>query len=159
MPTPGIDWNYSGDPSAGDLDEVRFLSEDNDPELPWLTDDEVQWAIDKWGELYGSNTYVASIVAALLSRKVAGLGSVQSDGVSVDLSGLAERFRQVAADLRNEYAAEREFGEVDITNLLLDQNWDYSIRPLNFSIGMHDNIEAGQQDFGGWPSGLVSWPN
>lgn len=148
-PVVGDTWNYSGDPSASPLDEVRFLAQDTDPDFPILLDTEINYLITKWTDLRGSNTYVAAAAAALIARKLTALVNVSADGVSVGLEDLAERYRQVATDLRAEYVEESETGDVDDpSSTMLDDDYDPTIRPLNFRIGMHDNPEAGRQDYG-----------
>lgn len=148
-PIPGDTWNYSGDPATSPLDEVRFLAQDTDPEFPILLDTEVNYLIAKWTDLRGSNTYVASAAAALIARKLTALVNVSADGVEVGLEDLAERYRQVAQDLRNEYNEEVETGDVSDPSSVWDyDDYDPTIRPLNFRIGMHDNPEAGRQDYG-----------
>jgi hypothetical protein len=72
-----------------------------------------------------------------------------------------DRYVQIAQELRDEYARLQDVGGVvDMTNLLLGQDVDFSIRPLSFAIGMHDNPDAGRQDFGGWYPQVwqIAWP-
>ena len=145
-----MSWNYSGDPSASDLDEVRFLVQDVDAGLPLLQDEEIQFLIDRWMPKYDSLTYVAAVVAATISRKFVGILNISADGVSVNAADLVDRYKALAQQLRAEYVASQVGGEVDLTNIMVGQSPDYSIKPLSFQIGLHDNAEAGMQDYGGW---------
>lgn len=153
-------WTYSEDPTSSDLDEVRALIQDTDSSFPLLQDEEIEWLLGKWSAVYDSNEMVAAVAAAVVSRKFAGLVSVSADGVEVDVSGLSDRYTQMAADLREEYATLQATGEVDLTNMLADFNPDPDIIPLSFARGMHDNPAAGLQDFGGWwpPAWAMSYP-
>ena len=156
-----MSWDYSGDPSTSDKDEVRFLTQDTDPDFPLLSDEEIGWLIGKWGQAYDSNIMVAAVAAALIARKFAGLVTVSADGVEVDVSGLHDRYVGIAQELRDEYARMQDVGgAVDLTNLMIGVDIDPSIQPLSFARGMHDNPEAGRQDFGGWWPQVwqISWP-
>lgn len=149
-------WTYDVEAvGSSPKDEVRALIQDTDDTFPLLSDEEIQWLVDKWMPVYDSTEAVAAHAAAIVSRKFAGLVSVSADGVEVDVSGLSDRYTQMATDIREEYKELAATGEVDLTELMLDQDPDFSIRPLSFSMGMHDNPAAGLQDFGGW--GIPAW--
>lgn len=144
-----MSWSYSGDPASSEVDEVRFYLQDTDAGFPLLTNEELSWLIDEWWPKYDSLIYVASVAAATISRKFAGLVAVSADGVSVSTGDLAQRYRDLAMELREQYKAGQIGGEVDIDNLLIGHSPDPTIRPLRFGVGLHDNPEAGIQDFGG----------
>lgn len=136
-------------PDASDKDEVRFYLQDTDPGFPLLQDEEIQWLIDEWMPKYDSLIYVASVGAAVISNKFTGLVPVSADGVSVSVGDLSERYRAMAASLREQYKAAQINADINIDNLLVGHSPDPSIRPLRFGVGLHDNPEAGQQDYGG----------
>lgn len=142
-------WTYSGDPATSDKDEVRFYLQDTDSGFPLLQDEELQWLIDEWMPRYDSLLYVASVGAATVSRKFAGMVSVSADGVSVQTGDLAQRYRDLALELREQYKAAQVGGEINIDNVLIGHGYDHGIRPLRFAVGLHDNPEAGLQDYGG----------
>lgn len=143
-------YTYSGAPFETDVDQVRFILQDTDPNMWLLSDQELQWLVDQWMPRYDSLTFVAAIAAATISRKFAGIVAVSADGVSVSTSDLAQRYRDLAVSLRDEYK-QGQIGEgPDIENLLIGYGPDPSIKPLRFGVGLHDNPEAGLQDFGGW---------
>jgi hypothetical protein len=143
-------WTYSGDPATSDRDELRFIVQDTRVELPLLLDEELDYLIAEWMSRYDSITYVAAIAAQIISRKFAGIVTVSADGVSVNTSELSARYKEMAAGLRDEYKAAQVGAEVDITNLLVGHTPDPSIKPLHFALNLHDNPEAGMQDYGGW---------
>jgi hypothetical protein len=130
-------WTYSGDPATSDRDELRFIVQDTRVELPLLLDEELDYLIAEWMSRYDSITYVAAIAAQIISRKFAGIVTVSADGVSVNTSELSARYKEMAAGLRDEYKAAQVGAEVDI-------------KPLHFALNLHDNPEAGMQDYGGW---------
>lgn len=133
-----VAFTYSGDPATSDLDAVRFTVQDVNVAFPLLTDEEYSFLIDKWMPRYSSLTFVAAVAAATISRKFVGLVSVSADGVSVNTSELAQRYRDLAVALREEYKLEAIGGEIDLTNA----------QPGRFRMGLHDNLQAGLQDFG-----------
>jgi hypothetical protein len=143
-----VSFTYVG-PDTSDKDEVRFYLQDTDPAFPLLQDAELQWLIDEWMPKYDSLIYVASVSAAVIANKFVGLTSVQADGVSVSVGDLSQRYRDMAAALREQYKAAQIGADINIDNVLVGHSPDPSIRPLRFGVGLHDNPEAGQQDYGG----------
>lgn len=142
-------YTYGGAPFETDTDEVRFTVQDTDEAFWMLSDQEYQYLIDTWMPRYDSLVYVSAVAAATISRKFAGIVSVSADGVSVNTSDLSERYATMASQLRSEHQAAQIGGEVDISNVLVGTGYDPGIRPLRFGLGLHDNPEAGVQDFGG----------
>lgn len=143
-------WTYSGSPSNSPEDELRFLIADTDSDLPLLQDEELTYLLDSWMVRYDSVTYVASVAANVISRKFAGIVSISADGVSVSTSDLSQRYRDMAINLYQEYVDSQIGGLIDLSNIMIGTSVDYSIRPLRFSVGLHDNRFAGLQDYGTW---------
>jgi hypothetical protein len=56
---------YSGNPANSDLDQVRFLLGDTDVDggNALFSDQEIQWGVNVWGPLYGSDILVAAQLA------------------------------------------------------------------------------------------------
>ena len=148
-------WTYSGDPSASDLDEVRFMLQDTDTTDQLMPDEEIQFVIDKWAGVVGSNIWAAAICAETLAAKFAREVSVSGDGVSVAVQDLQDKYDRLAASLREQhktFAGSGENGAIG-NGTIFDTTPDASIKPLSFGKGMHDNLRAGQQDWGGqWPT-------
>ena len=160
-------FSYSGAPFASNVDELRFIVQDTGNIVGvdfWLlSDQEYQYLFDTWMPLYDSITYVAAIAAATISRKFAGVVSVSADGVSVNTSDLAQRYRDMASELRDQHKDATIGGEIDISNIMIGYEPDPSIAPLRFGIALHDNPYAGLQDYGGlswdpfYDSALMGW--
>lgn len=147
VPAEG-DWSYTS-PDASERDEVRFYLGDVDPSLKLLADSEIDFLIERWGKVYDSLVYVAAVAADLIANRMVSLVTVSGDGVSVDAAQLATRFRELAVQLRATYRAGAASGTPDLSNLMIGSTLDPGIEPLVFSIGQHDNINAGQQNYGG----------
>ena len=148
-------YTYSGDPTSSAKDEVRFVLQDTDPGLQLLSDEEIEFLIDRWKPKYDSLTYVAAVAAATIARKFVGIVDINADGVSVNAAELMNRYAELAKQLRAEFVASQIGGEIDLTNIMVGQTPDYSIQPLSFGIGLHDNAQAGLQDFGVWGDPFV----
>lgn len=145
-----MSWNYSGDPSSSDLDEVRFHVQDTDESDQLLSDEEIEYLIDAWRPIYGSLLWVASIAAEKLAAKFAREVNVSGDGTSVGVEQLQSKYEQLAVSLRDEHKA--RYGASGLPSAggtLFDDYFDPSIKPLSFAKGGHDNPRAGSQDFGG----------
>lgn len=143
-------FSYSGDPSASDIDEVRFHVQDTDSSDPLISDEEIQFLIDQWADTVGTNMWVAAMVAENLAAKFAREVAVSADGVSVAVEQLQDKFEQLAVSLRDRH---KSFigaaGSPTAGGTLFDETFDLSIKPLSFGKGMHDNMRAGRQDFAG----------
>jgi hypothetical protein len=140
-------WTYTG-PSSSNKDAVRFHVQDTDSTRQLLTDEEIQYLLDEWMPTYDSVLYVAAMACEVLANRFAALIDVNADGVSVAQSQLAERFDTRAASLRDLYRAQNAIaGPYSPSSMGLEHDPD--VAPLTFGTGMHDNLRAGQQDYGG----------
>jgi len=139
-------WTYSSDPATSDLDAVRFLLQDVEEQEAFLTNEEIQYLLDTYLDRWNSTTAVAAMAAEVLSNRFAREISVSGDGVSIDTAALQQRFADVASSLRELYKAEgaTETFLEDFSGVLA-HGFDDSLAPLNFGLGMHDNIEVGDQ--------------
>lgn len=146
-----MSWTY--DPTAlatSDRDELRFILQDTETTLQLLQNEELDYLIGEWLERFDSITFVAAIAAEIIARKFTAIVTVSADGVSVNTADLSQRYRDMAVSLREEYKSSMVGAEVDIGNILINSGKDFSLRPLRFGMGLHDNSEAGLQDYGGW---------
>jgi len=143
-----VTWEYSGDPATSAKDEIRFLIQDTDESIQLLSDEEIEYLLGTWMTSHDSTVYVAAVAAEIIASKFAGVVNISADGVSINTADLSGRYRELAISLRNLYKA-GALGVIDIANLMYDANKDPSIKPLFASMGQHDNIYAGQQNYGG----------
>lgn len=143
-----MSWTYSGDPASSQRDELRFMVQDTDSNVPLLTDEEINYLLGAWFERYGNMQMVAAVAAASIGRKFAGIVSITADGVSVNVSDVSRAYTEMAAELRWEAERADIGGEIDLTDVMINVEPDFGIKPLIFALSMHDNIEAGQQDYG-----------
>jgi hypothetical protein len=142
-----MSWTYSGDPSASELDQVRFYCQDVDETRQLVTNEEIAFLLEEWRDAKDSPLYVAAVVAEAIAAKFVGEVDVSADGVSVSQGSLFERYNALAASLRDQYKARYEAAGPDLSELLSTDH-DPSIAPLSFGIGFQDNFGAGKQDYG-----------
>ena len=82
-------WTYSGDPGSSELDEVRFLIQDTDTDDQLLSDEELTYLLDSYGDPYSAA--IAAVVSLIgkasraveESKKVADLSLTRKAGARV----------------------------------------------------------------------------
>lgn len=145
-------FTYTGDPAASDLEAMRFHLGDTNPNAPLLSDEEITYLLDTY---LGQNDllWVAALAAEDIAGRFAREVSVSGDGASVDLAALQGKFEQLASSLR---LRSKDAGMNDMSSgtawgggIDLFEQHDYSVKPFVFSMGMHDNPDAGRQSYGG----------
>lgn len=139
-------------PGVSTKDTVRFLIQDTDPygADEWqLTDEEIQYAYDTWFPLYHSTEYVAAVLADTIAARYAREASYSADGVSVSLGPVGDQYRMLAASLREQHKSLLVGGLPDAGGVAPNEQLLPDTKPFAFGKGIHDNIEAGPQEFGG----------
>lgn len=142
-------FSYSGDPSTSTLDAVRFYSQDIDEEDPLVSDEEIAFLISSWANVTDSPLYIAAVVCDVIAAKFTREISFSADGVSIGASELQKKYVDLADSLRAQYQAKDISGIPSAGGLIAGEEFDDSIAPLSFAKGMHDNVRAGQQNYGG----------
>jgi hypothetical protein len=100
-----MSWTYSGNPTASQLDEVRFLIGDTVASMPWtLQDAEITYTLTK----FPSSVLLAAAVAAeSVLGKISGLANSKRIGdLSLDWGKRHEQFQMIARNLRSRAALE-----------------------------------------------------
>lgn len=143
-----MSFTYTSDPLNTPLDAVRFLIGDVDSSEPQLQDAEIEWLIELWsakGSLYYPASMAAEAIAAKYSREV----TVSADSQSVGMGELQQKYLSLADRLMTQHQQLLAGGLVDAGGVTTGEQPDQTVRPLSFGRAMHDNIEAGRQDYGG----------
>lgn len=144
-----MSFTYSGDPASSTRDAVRFYSQDVDYNDALLSDEELNFIVSNWAHVTDHPMFLAAVACETIAAKFAREISYSADGVSVGASELQSKYNQLAQDLREQYKVSEIGGGPDSGGMLIGEVLDPSIKPLTWAKGMHDNIEAGQQDYGG----------
>lgn len=66
---PVTPWNYSGNPAASTLDGVRFLCEDTNPLDPQLNDNEVNYFINMYQNMWRAAGNCAKVIKGKYARQ------------------------------------------------------------------------------------------
>lgn len=150
-------WSYSGDPKTSDLDECRFWIQDTQSDRPLLSNEDITYLLDSYMPEYESILYVSAIACEVIASRYAHEVQVSADGVSVSIGDLQTKYQQLAERLRELYKnAVSSGGSVDTSDLLTDMSWDWTIPPFVFGVGHMDNVDAGEQEYGGINSAYAS---
>ena len=128
---------YGGHPSTDIDDAIRFLIGDTDPTRPLLSDDELAYLRDQYGD---NPLRVAAEAADALAAKFALLVDQTVGRVSVSYSQRATQFRALAAELRRRMARSGKpyFGGVSVADMDAEEADTDRPEPL-FAIGQDDN--------------------
>jgi hypothetical protein len=91
-----MSWNYSGNPAASSLDEVRYLVGDTQPSDPQLTDEEIAYLLVHCG------TPLATAIVACdgLIDKYARLVTQGAGAVSVQYSNRIQQYQELQRRLK-----------------------------------------------------------
>ncbi len=143
-----MSFSYGGDPSGGTVDAVRFLVGDTDETEAFLSDEEILYLDTLWG-FKGSDYWTASMAADAVAAKLTREVTITADGQSLGVSELQEKYLNLANSLRSMHQTLLAGGTVSAGGVEASEQPDQTVRPLSFGIGMHDSIEAGQQQYGG----------
>ena len=143
-------FTYSGDPATSVRDAIRFYTQDVDINDPLITDEELNYVVQSWEDVTAHPMYLAAVVCEAIAAKFAREISYNADGVGVNSSELQTKYNQLASDLREQYKSSVIGDGPDVGGVMIGESVDQSIKPLTWGKRMHDNYEAGQQDYGGW---------
>jgi len=141
-------FTYTSNPESVPLDSVRFLVGDIDASEPQLQDEEINYLLQLWGDrsVYYAAAMAAEAIAARYAREV----NISADSQSLSAGELQEKYLSLADRLRSQHEQLLAGGLVDAGGVTIGEQPDPTVRPLSFGRGMHDDPEAGQQDFGGY---------
>lgn len=136
-------YSYSGDPSATDLDKVRFLLSDTNSTSPLLQDEEIYWLLEEWSNAYEAAASGAEIIAGQYAHKSDYSKSVGDLSLSQNFDTQANRFRSLAVTLRgHKYRKEPPTWVVNEAVLESTANRVVDIQNSDFYSGQFDNPSA-----------------
>lgn len=143
-------WTYTGDPSANNRDEVRFLIGDNDNTNQLVSDEEIAYAI--------ANEATNKLAAIRIVRSLAGKYATKVDKTVGDLkisySQMTKHFKELAVFLEESdaslYAPIPYAGGISISDKETDRSDSDRSSPM-FTKGMDDNpVSNVDNDNGDW---------
>ena len=92
-------FTYVG-PATSDRDKVRFLIQDTDSTAPHMTDEEINWLISEWADVYDAAANAADVLAGQYAHKADYSKSVGDLSLNETFSTQSERFAALASNLR-----------------------------------------------------------
>lgn len=93
-------FTYSGDPSASDLDAVRFLISDTNSADAELQDEEINYLLTTWANTYDAAVAACEVVAGRYADRTNYSRSVGDLSISESYGQAASEFRALAQRLR-----------------------------------------------------------
>ena len=133
-------WSYSGDPSDSALDEIRFLIGDTDTNDQLLSNEEITYLYDAYGDAYAA---AISCVVSLISKASRGVEESKSVG---DLSLSRKYGARVQQWLTLKHQLEQERFRrypaapiVNANDLLPTDRRDTEDEGSDFVVGQMDN--------------------
>ena len=144
-----MSFTYSGNPSESEVEAIRFLIGDTEMEEPLLTDEEITYLSSLWTlewSVYWTAAMACDAIAAKFAREV----TFNSDSQTISTSELQQKYLTMAEKLRALHHAQMAGGFVDVGGITKGELLDPTVLPLAFGRGMHDDIEAGNQDLGNY---------
>jgi len=93
-------FTYSGDPSASDLDAVRFLIGDTAENDAELQDEEILYLLTTWGGTYPAAIAACEVVSGRYADRTNYSRSVGDLSISESYGASAAEYRQLANRLR-----------------------------------------------------------
>ena len=143
-------WTYSGDPNDSDLDATRFWCQDTDSARKLLSDEEINYLVDRGAAVWGDPIAYAALACDIIAGKLSSARDISADGVSI--SGgtqLADKYRALAQELRETYDRILGVGAQPIVfGVDTLEPPDLSVTAPSFGKGFTDNPRAGTQEYG-----------
>lgn len=138
-------WSYS-DPGDNSKDAVRFLVGDTVQDDGLIEDEEINYILDEFDDVYEAAASVAEAIASRFAREVAHSGdglSYSGNQLNQHYSDMAVRLRRLASRRRRSGAGPYVGGISYREREKADQ--EYDLIPSAFRSSMHDHPEAGNQ--------------
>jgi len=96
-----LTWTYSGDPTASDLDGVRFLVGDVDEDEQLLSDEEIEYLLSQYSDSRMAAARAARAIAARFARQV----DERVGDMALTLSQRVRHFTALADELESRVGA------------------------------------------------------
>ena len=133
-------WSYSGDPGDSALDEIRFLIQDTDTTDQLLSNEEVTYMYDSYGDAYSAAIACVGVLIAKGSRAQEESKRVGDLSLSVKSGARVEQWLLLMDSLKAERF--RRYPAAPVINptvLVTTAEKDTSDEGSDFVIGQMDN--------------------
>jgi hypothetical protein len=135
--TTASNWSYTGQPGSRQIDAIRFIVGDTDPTDQLVTDEEIQYMLNRHGSVNRTSAEVARAIAAKFAR----LMSRSIGGLTADFSAKYRQYMELAANLTGNEESEPVSPFISGFNRTQKESVELeSDRETTFSRkGIHDN--------------------
>lgn len=133
-------WSYSGDPGASTLDEIRFLIQDTDTDDQLLSNEEITYLADAYGDSYSAAVAAVGVLIAKASKVQEESKRVGDLSLSVTSGARVSQWQALMDSLKAERF--RRFPAAPIANensLLPTDERDVEDEGSDFVVGQMDN--------------------
>jgi hypothetical protein len=130
-------WTYSGDPTASDRDEVRFLITDTMEGRPLIQDEEIDYALSIRGDASGA----VLLLIEVLIRRYSLVGEVQLGRWRLKTSDLLRGLRDVKDELLSTGKGVVWAGGIDKDEWVRDWADDALVQPYAWN-DIHKNWDV-----------------
>lgn len=133
-------WTYSGDPGDSALDEIRFLIQDTDTNDQLLSNEEITYLNDAYGDAYSAAVAAVGVLIAKASRSEEESKRVGDLSLTVKAGARVAQWEALMVSLKAERF--RRFPAAPVINnnvLVTTENKDTSEEYSDFVIGQMDN--------------------
>jgi hypothetical protein len=134
-------FTYNGDPANSDLDLIRFLLWDTDASDVLMSDEEYNYMLATWGNVYEAGRACAERIAAKFTRQADHISRTVGDlTISKSYTAKADEYTKLSDELAEQRA--RLFPATPVVNansLLATANRTSQTPQSDFYTGMNDN--------------------
>lgn len=133
-------WSYSGDPGGSTLDEIRFLIQDTDTDDQLLSNEEITYLADAYGDSYSAAVAAVGVLIAKASKVQEESKRVGDLSLSVTSGARVSQWQALMDSLKAERF--RRFPSAPIANensLLPTDERDVEDEGSDFVVGQMDN--------------------
>jgi hypothetical protein len=133
-------WTYSGNPGASDLDEIRFLIQDTDTNEQLLSNEEINYLFDAYGDAYSAAVAAVGVLIAKASKTAEESKTVGDLSLSVKSGARLAQWQALMTSLKAERF--RRFPAAPVVNantLIPTVERDVEDEGSDFVVGQMDN--------------------
>lgn len=137
-----MSWTYSGNPGSSTLDEVRFLIGDTDTNDQLLSNEELQWLIDKWSDAYSAAISAVTQLLSQAARSTEQNKKVGDLSLSIKNNARLAQWESLLSHLKNEQVRNGAVAPlVNPNSLVPTSERDRDDEPgTDFYLGQMDNL-------------------
>lgn len=144
-------FTYTGDPSVSTRDKVRFLIGDTISAEKHFEDEEIQYLVTEWGEVYSAARAAAEILAGRYAHKAQSSKSVGDLSISESYSSASAEFRLLAVSIEAQRTrkggAQNPRARINLNSIKSTGNRTALNPTTDFIVGGMDNLKGANPNY------------